>query len=183
MNHAHWSGLVLSIYPTTRGFAYALFEGPMSPVDWGVKEVRGPRKNARCLDRISKIIERYQPDTLVIEDCFQKDSRRSARIRRLNRATETIARSQAIDVFSYSRPQVRQCFEKVGASTKYEIAHAISRLIPALSHRMPPTRKAWMSEDARMSLFDAASLAWAFYLRGCGPPGEHYQSVAEICQD
>ena len=163
MNHAHWSGLVLAVHLTTRGLAYALFEGQMAPVDWGVKEIRGPRKNARCLDRLGKIIERYQPDTLVIEDCSQKGSRRSSRIRRLYQATETVARSQAIDVFRYSRRQVRQCFEKVGASTKREIAQAISQLIPALSHRMPPIRKPWMSEDSRMNLFDAASLAWTFY--------------------
>lgn len=168
MNHAHWDGLVLAVHLTTRGLAYILFEGSLSPVDWGMKEVRGPRKNARCLARLSKIIARYQPDTLVMEDCSGKDSSRSTRIRRLYQATETIARSQAIDVFRYSRRQVRQCFEKVGASTKHEIAQAISQFIPALSHRMPPTRKAWMSEDIRMSLFDAASLAWSFYFWNSG---------------
>ena len=167
MNHAHWGGLVLAVHLTTRGLAYVLFEGPMSLVDWGVKEIRGPRKNARCLDRLGKIIERYQPDTLVIENCSQMGSRRSARIRRLYQATETVARSHAIDVFRYSRRQVRQCFEKAGASTKREIAQAISQLIPALSHRMPPTRKAWMSEDSRMSIFDAASLMMTFYCQ-CG---------------
>ncbi len=165
MNHAHWSGLVLAVYLTTRGLAYAIFEGPMAPVDWGVKEVRGSKKNARCLDCLSEIIERYRPDMLVMEDCSEKVPRRSARIRRLYQATETVARSQSIDVFRYSRQQVRQCFEKMGATTKHEIAQAISNLIPAFSHRMPPIRKPWMSEDVRMSLFDAASLAWSFYFR------------------
>lgn len=175
MNHAHWDGLVLAVHLTTRGLAYVLFEGPMAPVDWAVKEVRGPRKNARCLDRLSKIIERYPPDTLVIEDCSGTGSHRSARIRRLYRAVEVVARSQTIDVFRYSRRQVRQCFEKVGVNTKREIAQAISQLIPALSHRMPPIRKAWMSEDSRMSIFDAASLAMTFYCQcGSNPhqPGE-----------
>ena len=170
MNHAQWSGLLLAVHLTTRGLAYALFEGPMSPVDWGVKEIRGPRKNVRCLDHLSSIIERYQPDTLVIEDCSQKGSRRSARIRRLYQAVETVARSQTMDIFRYSRRQVRQCLEKVGASTKHEIALAIAKLIPALSHRMPPIRKPWMSEDSRMSLFDAASLMMTFYCqRGANP--------------
>ena len=170
MNHAHWSGLVLVVHLTTRGLAYVVFEGPMAPVDWGVKEVRGPRKNARCLDRLSKIIERYQPDTLVMEDCSGTGSHRSARIRRLYRAVEVVARLQTIDVFRHSRQQVRQCFEKVGATTKHEIAQAISQLIPTFSHRMPPRRKAWMSEDPRMSLFDAASLMMTFYCqRGANP--------------
>ena len=141
--------------------------------------MRGPKENARCLDRLSKIIERYQPDTLVMENCSERGSRRSPRIRRLYQATETVARSQTIDVFRYSRRQVRQCFEKMGATTKHEIAQAISQLIPALSHRMPPIRKPWMSEDSRMSLFDAASLAWSFYFRDAGFQGEMNQSIDE----
>lgn len=168
MNHAHWNNLILAVHLTTRGLAYILFEGSLSPVDWGMKEVRGPRKNARCLARFGRIIARYQPDALVMEDHSGKDSQRSARTRRLYQATEIIARSQGIDVFRYSRRQVRQCFEKVGATTKHEIAQAISQLIPALSHRMPPVRKPWMSEDSRMSLFDATSLAWTFYFRDSG---------------
>jgi hypothetical protein len=30
--------LVLAIYPQTRGFAFVLFEGWLSPVDWGIHE-------------------------------------------------------------------------------------------------------------------------------------------------
>ena len=36
---------VLAIQPTTRGFGFAVFEGPQEPIDWGVKEVR-KNKNA-----------------------------------------------------------------------------------------------------------------------------------------
>lgn len=36
--------LVLSIYPTPRGFAYTLFEAPLSPVDWGSRELTGKDK-------------------------------------------------------------------------------------------------------------------------------------------
>jgi len=45
MNGLRRYALVLSIYPNTRGFAFVLFEGPLSPFDWGVKEVRGRGKH------------------------------------------------------------------------------------------------------------------------------------------
>lgn len=163
MNHAHWSGRVLAIHVTTRGVTYTLFEGPLAPVDWEIKSVRGPEKNAMCLTLVGKIIDRYQPDVLVIEDCQGSGSRRSKRIRRLYRAIETVARAQAIDIYRYSRSQVRTCFKSAGAVTKHEIAIAIAKIIPAFEHRLPPIRKPWMSEDARMGLFDAASLAMTFY--------------------
>jgi hypothetical protein len=31
---------VMAIYPNTRGFAFVLFEGPLSPVDWQAVEIR-----------------------------------------------------------------------------------------------------------------------------------------------
>lgn len=163
MNHVHSSGHVLAVHLSTRGVTYILFEGPLSPVDWEIKGVRGPRKNARCLVLVGNVIERYRPDTVVIENCRGRGSRRSRRIRRLYRAVETVAGAQAIDVYRYTRPQVRACFKGVGATTKQEIAIVIAKAIPAFEHRLPPVRKPWMSEDTRMGLFDAASLAMTFY--------------------
>lgn len=163
MNHAHSFDHVLAVHPTARGVTYVLFEGPLAPVDWEIKNVRGPRKNPRCLAFVSKVIERFQPDVLVIEDYRGKDSRRSERIQRLYRAIETAAHAQTVDIYRYTRPQIRACFSGAGAVTKQEIAIAIAKHIPAFEHRLPPVRKPWMSEDIRMALFDAASLAMTFY--------------------
>ena len=33
--------MVLAIYFNARGFGYALFEGMLTPVDWGIKTVKG----------------------------------------------------------------------------------------------------------------------------------------------
>ncbi len=56
-----------------------------------------------------------------------------------------------------SRPQVEEAFGD--PANKHEIARAVAELFPELSHRLPPRRKAWMSEDERMGIFDAASFA------------------------
>ncbi len=169
MSNTKRHGLVLSIYATTGGFAYALFEGPLSPVDWGTRGARGKDKNVRCVESVAKLVEAHQPDVLVIEDCTALGSRRSLRIRRLYRSIEVWAGNQAIETHSYSRNLIREAFGKLGALTKREIAEVIARHIPAFDHRLPPVRRAWMSEDPRMGLFDAAALVMTFYCWEGGP--------------
>jgi hypothetical protein len=61
-----------------------------------------------------------------------------------------------------SRTEVREVFARVDALTKRDIALAVAKQIPAFERYLPPVRKPWMSEDARMSLFDAAALALIF---------------------
>lgn len=163
MNHAHSGGRVLSIFLVARGFAAVLFEGPLSPVDSSVRDIRGREKNARCLDAIAKLIEHSQPDTLVIEDYGARGARRSARLRRLYRAIETLAQYHNLDLYHCPQQAVRQAFAKGGAGTKYEIAQVIAKLLPSLAYRMPRPRKTWMNEDLRMSLFDAAAQALVFF--------------------
>ena len=163
MSNNKFDSFILALYPSARGFAFVVFEGPTSPFDWGTKEFRGISRNARTLDAITELIERYRPDAMVIEDFTEKDSRRSARIRSLYRSLIHLAQVECIDVSRYTKAQVRHCFGSVGATTKYEIATAIARQIPAFEHRLPRLRKVWMSEDARQNLFDAAALGLTHY--------------------
>lgn len=165
MNHTFHQNFVLSVYPTSRGYAYVLFEGRESPYDWGVKEVRKKDKNKHTVKGIHALIEKYRPDYLVIEDYTEKGSRRSSRIRRLYRQLVALAASEYIDVCRYSKSTIRACFEPSGARTKREIAKDIAREIPAFAHRLPRVRKCWMSEDPKQSLFDAAALGLVFYAR------------------
>lgn len=80
------TNLVLSVKPFCRGFAFALFEDPQSPADWGVKDIRGRAKNALMLSAFKQLIIQYQPDVLVLP----KPEGRSDRIRKLiNAIAET----------------------------------------------------------------------------------------------
>lgn len=163
MNHKTHHPLVLSIYPTSKGYAFVLFEGAQTPYDWGVKDIRKKEKNEATLEGVKIIIERYRPDYLIIEDYTEKGSRRSSRIRRLYRTITHYAESECIEVNRISQKTIRACFASVGAKRKYDIAQAIAHHIPAFAHRLPPLRKIWMSEDPRQSLFDAAALGLTFY--------------------
>lgn len=155
--------LVFAVYPTTRGFAFVLFQSLLSPYDWGVRSVRHRDKNTHSLRAISDLIKQYRPDVVVIEDTSSKGSRRSSRIRRLYRSISAFAEGEGIEVYGYDRDAIRVCFAQYEARSKYEIAKVIALHIEEFSHRLPPKRKIWQAEDGRQSLFDAASLALCFY--------------------
>jgi hypothetical protein len=157
--------LVLAVYPYSRGISFTLFEGPLSPLDWGTKQIRGPQKNALTLEAAKLLIEIHQPDVLVLQTYSGTHGRRAKRVQRLQRLIKNHATAQVIDVFSYTRKDIKACFADVGAVTRYEIAQSIASQIAAFSKRLPPVRQLWESEDARMGLFDSASLAMTFYCR------------------
>jgi hypothetical protein len=154
--------LVFAIYPQSRGFAFVLFEGWLAPVDWGVYEARGKDKNARCLRRIESLLALHTPDVLVLQDMSERGTRRARRIRELNHHTADLAEQRGVLVSTYTRAQVVEYFAELGATTKQKIAETIARHIPALNLFVPPVRKPWMSQNARMGIFDATALAWMF---------------------
>lgn len=155
--------LVLSVHPFSRGIAFTLFEGPLSPIEWGVKGVRGKQKNALALEATKKLIQRLQPDVLVLEDSSDRHSRRAERIRRLQSLVANYAGGEAIEVRHYSRRDIRDRFKSAGAVTRYEIAQVIASQVHAFGHRLPPAPKIWNSRDVGLSLFDAASLAMTYF--------------------
>jgi hypothetical protein len=155
--------LVLAIYFNTRGFGFVLFEGHLSPFDWGIREIRGARKHGRCFARISKKFDRYLPDAVVLQDTSPEGTRRARRIVNLNAAIVELAKSRGIPVYAYSRDQVRAAFEYLGYVNKQGLAEVIAKKIPAFERYVPPPRKPWMSEDARMGIFDAAALGLMFF--------------------
>jgi Holliday junction resolvasome RuvABC endonuclease subunit len=168
MNRLKRYDLVLAIYPSTTGFAFVLFEGSLSPVDWGVTAVRGRDRNDQCLRIIAGIFTRHQPDVLVLQDTSPAGTRRSRRISNLHAAISKLADLQGIPVRTYSRARVRFAFSYLGPANKHTIAEAIAKHIPAFDRYLPPPRKPWMTEDARMGLFDAAALALTFFQDGAG---------------
>lgn len=153
---------ILAVFPSTRGFGFAVFEGPQELIDWGVK--CAPRKqNAEHRVKLHALLEWYRPDVLILEDFTGDGSRKSPRVRRVIRSMARVANKRKIALASFSRSMIRQAFSEADAFTKHEIAKAIAGNLPELAPHLPPKRKLWMSEDYRMSIFDAASLALTFF--------------------
>jgi Holliday junction resolvasome RuvABC endonuclease subunit len=153
---------VLAIDPSTRGFGFVVLEGPSCLIDWGVKETKID-KNTRALKLISELIEQYEPSVLILEDYAGKGSRRCRRVAELIEEISKLALRRKVKVRSFSRADVKQAFAESGATTKQEIAIGIAKRFPELSPRLPRFRKPWMSEDYRMSIFDAVALALTFF--------------------
>jgi hypothetical protein len=125
--------------------------------------VRRSGSNARCLSRIASLLALHTPDVLVLQNMSEGGTHRAPRIQELNRRAAELADQRGMLVRSYSRTQVLEYFAELGAMTKQMIAETIAKHIPALSLYVPPARKPWMSEDARMGIFDAVALAWVYF--------------------
>jgi hypothetical protein len=63
----------------------------------------------------------------------------------------------------YTRKDIEACFATSGARTRHEIADAIARHVPGLAGRLPKKRTAWMADDRRMALFNAAALVFTHF--------------------
>jgi len=153
---------VLAIYPTKEGFGFAVLEGPRILIDWGVKTA-GHNTTARRLSLVAKLLERYRPDLLAIEDLTAKCSRRGRRAKVLIERIVKLAAENDIAWRHISCRAVRQTFFHIGATTKDQIAKTIATQLPELAFSLPRPRKPWDSRAYSMSTFDATALALAYF--------------------
>ena len=150
---------ILAITPSTKGFGYAVLEGHKLLVDWGVRSVTGD-KNAGSIEKVEEMIAHYNPQVMVLEDTGIKGSRRSARIQALTKRLVAVGESRSIKVATFSQKQVRRVFFGDADGTKHALAEIIAERFPEeLGFRLPPKRRAWMSEDSRTDIFNAVALA------------------------
>jgi hypothetical protein len=132
----------------------------------GIFEVRGPGRDAKALQKMTQLLDRYEIDVMVLQDNGPEGTLRASRLTTLNAAAEAAARQRGVPVFKYSRADVYSTFASAGFSNKQNLAEVIAKRIPDLARLVPPPRKLWKSEDAAMGLFDAAALALVFFQKG-----------------
>ncbi len=164
MTHEIHHSFVLSLYPTSRGFAFVLFERNGALFDWGVKDIKEKHKNAKAFAEIRKLNDEYRPEALVIEATSDGEKPgRTSRIRKLYRMLVRLAAEEFIDIHRYSWKDVRSRLGFAGTATRHDIAQAVATQIPAFVIRVPKPRKAWMSESRWNGLFHAAALGLVYY--------------------
>jgi Holliday junction resolvasome RuvABC endonuclease subunit len=149
--------------PTARGLGFVVLEGPARLIDWGTKAVRRSDKNRRCTRAVLDLIRWYEPDVLVVEDCRTRGSRRCPRVRTLLGGLDLPAKTRDVRVCKIAPRAARVACTASADATKHQVATTLATTFPELALRLPPPRKPWMSEDARMSIFDALALAVTFY--------------------
>jgi hypothetical protein len=158
----HHPTRIFALDPTHKGFGYAIFELPFRLVEWGRAHSTGD-KYLGAVASFERLLSRFRPDTVVLEDAAAPGSRRRPRVRRLIDGLVKLAESRGVAVSRVARSAVLECFSpKGGTATKYSIATRLAKDFPELQDQLPPPRKAWQSEDQRMSIFDALALAVTF---------------------
>jgi hypothetical protein len=150
---------ILAVDPMSRGVGFAVLEGQDHLIDWGIRTT-GRADNAKSARVIDKLIDRFRPDVLVLEDW---DSAGSRRCRRVETLLSQIAASEGrrVLVRLVSRREIRAIGHLPLTSTKHGRASLLAERFPELHPFLPPVRKPWMPEDDRMAIFDALSLAVA----------------------
>lgn len=154
--------LACSIDPTSRGFAFAIMEGPQDLVDWGVAESRIATRR-RGERKLREIFAHYKPEVLVLEKPTGHGTRRSRHALKLMEVASNLAKARGMTVESYPQADVRDVFARFRARTKHEIAVTIAKWLPELEPKLPRKRKPWMTEDDRMNVFDAVAVCIAYY--------------------
>ena len=154
---------ILAIAPLSRGLGYAVMEGAGRLVACGNKVILRD-KNAEALAWVKRFIQFYQPDILVLPNVNAADTRRAARIKSLHRQIVALAKTHQLKVRLISATQQRERLLGDSKATKQAMAEALAKTFPVeLGSRLPPKRRAWMSEDPRMDIFDAVGLAAVFW--------------------
>ena len=144
---------VLAVDPASRGLGFALVEGPSALIDWGFRDVRKDR-DSRCLAHLISMFTKFKPDVLVLEDF---GTGRPARVKALVGTFAAAAEEYGIISYFISRNAVRSSFPS--CRTKYDRARELATRFPELKLWCPPPRKIWLTEDPRINIFDALSLA------------------------
>ena len=149
---------ILAIAPSASGFGLAVIEGVNSLVGWEVKRMRKDMNN-ECMRKMEEAIGFYEPDVIVIEE----GTGRSLRVRALLGRIAALGKKKGIKVAALARIEVRRLFFAEGLGSKDAMAAILAERFPEeLGRHLPPKRKEWMPEDARIAMFEAVALSLAF---------------------
>jgi hypothetical protein len=146
------SRAILGIDPSKRGLAFAYFEGGRLR-DWGTRRVSESE-----IAVFERILDLCPAELLVLEDPEASGCERRPQMRTMLARLARSARARGIGVVKVSRLEVRREWERRGITRKHAVAMAIAEDFPALGPLVPRPRKPYMDEEARVQVFDAASL-------------------------
>ena len=153
---------ILAIDLRSRSFGFVVFEGPTRLLDWGVRSFRQGVNAVRVpvYKKFAELMNDSSPSAIVV----QKDFFESKKKMGMRDALLKQAESHRIPIRFVTRRTVRLAV--AGANrNKYTIAAALARQLPELGPRLPGVRKVWKSEDYGISIFDAAALGVAYFVR------------------
>lgn len=147
---------LMALHCFAGGIGYVVFQG-QAIYDWGTIVARAD-KNAMSLRKLARLLDRFSPETLVLEE-VETVARRAERIIALYKAIGELCLLRNIDLHLYQQADVHRTFGSATARTRQGVAEAVARQLQVLAPRLPSRRKPWQSEPRRMAIFSAAAVA------------------------
>lgn len=145
---------ILGLASTTRGFGFAVTEGPRRMVTWGLR--RTPAQGAGVIKALDEILRRSRPLFVAFDDEAAGKKRRRGRLFK-----DVVAKAcdvHGIMILSIESGRTK-ALAGVPRPTKRDIGQALILLFPEVANKLPPRRKAWQSEDDRIGMFMALAAA------------------------
>ena len=145
---------VLSVYPSPRGFGFAVLDSERGLVDWGIVRVSSARRSDEVSARLEGLLDWHNPSVIAVENTA--DTFRGSAAKELTQRVISRAFDRGIRVIPISQKNLREFFSD---SDRHAIATQIVERLPELAPRLPGKRRPWESVDERAYLFAAVALA------------------------
>jgi hypothetical protein len=150
--------ITFALDPVRRGFAFVVLHGERL-LDWGTHGLK--QRAPVTAEAAVEFAISLGAELLVIEDAADVSCRRRRHVKQFLRGIATVARHEGLAVSLVKRHEVRVTWQEHGLTRKEAVAPALAERYPELQPIVPPPRKTWMPEDARVNVFDALTLALA----------------------
>jgi len=155
---------ILALDPWTKAIGLAVFKGEHM-LDCGVRYLDGPlpdRLLQNGFDVIKEVFRLYRPQLLILPDLTRYPGRRRSQyVRAFCQRLKVHARNHHCRVIEIDATRIGLKFLANPRASRQAIAMAVARQYPELERLAPRPRKAWQSQDLRLSAFYAVALALA----------------------
>ena len=152
---------ILSLDLRARRFGYAVFEGPHTLLDWGIRTHENGERSLMEY-RLDSLRSMFAPSIILVRKTKESHRVGQSMIGHGLRAVKAFAKRVMVVVRVIDGSSLRKFFSEDAKVNKHDVARMVADQFPELSWRLPPKRKPWQTEPTRQSIFDAASLG-VFY--------------------
>ena len=147
---------ILGVAPTSRGFAYALTEGPNRLLDWARCDLVPV---AKLENRLGPLLERTCP--LFVASEVARNEKQSERTRAFNGALKTACAREGVMILCVERQTVYVPGRGERPVTNHQIAEVAAERFSEIANKLPRRRRVWQGRDDRIGVLIAAALACA----------------------
>jgi hypothetical protein len=147
---------------------FAVFEGPTSLLDWGVRSFEkgnGEALASSVSDRLRVLFAFYEPSAIVIRSRNYHTRYHKRTHAKIIETIKSESRRHSKGLTIVTAKQVRNAFAKNGEIYKHDIALCVTDQFQELAWKLPRRRKAYQSELTAMLVFDAAANGIAYFWR------------------